>query len=39
MSANNCGRKTVDDIEKVLADNGYALGVDLNSLLQNADKE
>ena len=39
MSANNCGRKTVDDIEKVLVDNGYALGVDLNSLLQNADKE
>ena len=39
MSANNCGRKTVDDIEKVLEDNGYALGVDLNSLLQNADKE
>ena len=39
MSANNCGRKTVDDIEKVLADKGYALGVDLNSLLQNADKE
>jgi DNA-binding transcriptional MerR regulator len=39
MSANNCGRKTVDDIEKVLADNGYALGVDLNFLLQNADKE
>ena len=39
MSANNCGRKTVDDIEKVLADNGYALGVNLNSLLQNADKE
>lgn len=39
MSANNCGRKTVDDIEKVLADNGYVLGVNLNSLLQNADKE
>lgn len=38
-SAKNCGPKTVDDIEKVLADNGFSLGFDLNSLLQNADKE
>ena len=34
MNVDHCGRKTVDDIEKVLAANGLSLGTDLGTLLQ-----
>ena len=34
MNVDHCGRKTVEDIEKVLASNGLSLGTDFGTLLQ-----